>query len=220
MARGDKPYLRKSTDRKAQISPLNWTNAFLICALRSVDFSGKVYHPEPPHAQSLFLFPIVFGINLIHFFNGKKNRTGLDLIMHLSWVFDPSRGSCHLKEGEQSLRAKRFLAMESVIVNHCEFQRHHGDLSAKGETKSAKGETKSANFWQGKVEAHRQLCEFLARESVNSSPILARQWWRHFSLSLCLYLSLPLSPKVPHAQYRKRFHASYNKYTRWTYSLG
>ena len=27
-------------------------------------FSGKVYHPDPPHAQSLFLFPIVFGINL------------------------------------------------------------------------------------------------------------------------------------------------------------
>ena len=50
----------------------------------------------------------------------------------------------------------------------------------------------------------------LARESVNSSPILARQWWRHFRLclSLCLYLSL--SPKVPHAQYRKRFRASYN----------
>ena len=62
MARGDKPYLRKSTDRKAQISPRNWTNAFLICALRSVDFLGKVYHPEPPNAQSLFLFPIVFGI--------------------------------------------------------------------------------------------------------------------------------------------------------------
>ena len=38
VARGDKPYLRKSTDRKAQISPLNWTNDFLICALRSVDF--------------------------------------------------------------------------------------------------------------------------------------------------------------------------------------
>ena len=38
VARGDKPYMRKSTDRKAQISPLNWTKAFLICALRSVDF--------------------------------------------------------------------------------------------------------------------------------------------------------------------------------------
>ena len=60
------------------------------------------------------------------------------------------------------------------------------------------------------------LCEFLARESVNSSPILARQWWRHFrlslslSLSVCISLSLSLSPKVPHAQYRKRFRASYN----------
>ena len=69
---------------------------------------------------------------------------------HLSWVFDhSSRGSCHLKEGEQSLRAKKFLAMESV--NYCEFQRHHGDLSVKGETGSVKGEAKSANIWQGKV---------------------------------------------------------------------
>ena len=38
VARGDKPDMRKSSDRKAQISPLSWTNAFLICALRSVDF--------------------------------------------------------------------------------------------------------------------------------------------------------------------------------------
>ena len=30
VARGDKLYLRKSTDRKAQISPLSWTNTFLI----------------------------------------------------------------------------------------------------------------------------------------------------------------------------------------------
>ena len=39
----------------------------------------KVYHPEPPHAQSLFLFPIVFGINLIQFFDGK-NKIGLGKI--------------------------------------------------------------------------------------------------------------------------------------------
>ena len=38
----------------------------------------------------------------------------------------------------------------------------------------------------------------LARESVNSSPILARQWWRHFRL--CLSLSL---------YYRKRGSVSY-----------
>ena len=29
-------------------------------------FSGKVYHPEPPHAQSIFLFPIVFGNNIFN----------------------------------------------------------------------------------------------------------------------------------------------------------
>ena len=70
---------------------------------------------------------------------------------HLSWVFDhSSRGSCHLKEGEQSLRAKTYLAIWKVCT-HCNFQRHHGDLSVKGETGSVKGETKSANFWQGKV---------------------------------------------------------------------
>ena len=35
--------------------------------------------PIVPHAQSLFLFPIVFGINLIHFFDGK-NKIGLGRI--------------------------------------------------------------------------------------------------------------------------------------------
>ena len=47
---------------------------------------------------------------------GRKNRAGQDLIICLGFtVFDhSSRGSCHLQEGEQSLRAKKFLAMESV----------------------------------------------------------------------------------------------------------
>ena len=62
-------------------------------------------------------------------------------------------------------------------------------------------------FGKGKCK----LIEFWQRERVNSSPILARQWWRHFRLSLYLSLSLSLSPNVPHAQYRKRFRASYNK---------
>ena len=37
-------------------------------------FSQMVFIPRAqPHAQSLFLFPIVFGINLIHFFDEKKD---------------------------------------------------------------------------------------------------------------------------------------------------
>ena len=60
------------------------------------------------------------------------------------------------------------------VRTHCEFQRHNGDL-------------------------YRQLCGFLARESVNSSPTLARQWWRHFRLSLSLSVSLSLS--LSHRKY-------------------
>ena len=37
-------------------------------------FSGGVYPRAQPHAQSLFLFPIVFGINLIHFFRWEEGR--------------------------------------------------------------------------------------------------------------------------------------------------
>ena len=72
-----------------------------------------------------------------------------------------------------------------------------------------------------------EKCEFLARESVSSSPIVRifgnrkRKFIANFSatmvtslpslsLSVCISLSLSLSPKVPHAQYRKRFRASYN----------
>ena len=79
-------------------------------------------------------------------------------------------------------------------------------------------------FGKGKCKLIANCANF-GKESVNSSPILARQWWRHFrlslslslslsfSLSLSLYLSLSLSHRftVPHAQYRKRFRASYNK---------
>ena len=53
-------------------------------------------------------------------------------------------------------------------------------------------------------------CKFIANFSatmVTSLPSLSVS----LSLSLCLYLSLSLSPKVPHAQYRKRFRASYNE---------
>ena len=36
-----------------------------------------------PHVQSLFLFPIVFGINLIHFFDEKKDGAAGNLIVCL-----------------------------------------------------------------------------------------------------------------------------------------
>ena len=44
------------------------------------------------------------------------------------------------------MRAKNFLAMESVNSLRISAPMQYGDLSAKGETGSVKGETKSANF--------------------------------------------------------------------------
>ena len=90
--------------------------------------------------------------------------------------------------------------MESV--NSAHFKRWETEVQNFGkEKRKTLRQYWGAHFWQGEVQ--------------NSSPILARQWWRHFrlslSLSLSLYLSLSLSPNVPHAQYRKRFRASYNE---------
>ena len=75
----------------------------------------------------------------------------------------------------------------------------------------------------GKCEGRNEKCEFLARESVSSSPMVQIfgkgkcKFIANFSAtmvtslpSLSLCISLSLSPKVPHAQYRKRFRASYN----------
>ena len=122
------------------------------------------------------------------------------------------------EEGEQNLRAKTFLAMESVSSLRISAppwwplrEGRDGECEERNE--------KCEFLARESVKANRQLCEFLARESVNSSPILARQWWRHFrlslSVSLSLSLSLSLSPKVPHAQYRKPFRASYNNTLFW-----
>ena len=61
----DKHHLRKSADRKAQISPVSGTHAFLICAFRSADFLRWCLSPERNLTHFFFLFPIVFGINSI-----------------------------------------------------------------------------------------------------------------------------------------------------------
>ena len=99
---------------------------------------------------------------------------------------------------------------------------HKGKISVKGETGSMKGETISANFWQGKVQIYRQFKR--DNGDATSVSLLPSHYFRlttsvsllpshYFRLSLSLSLSLSLfspSPIVPHAQYRKRFRASYN----------
>ena len=51
---GDKHQLRKSADRRAQISPVSGTNAFLICAFRSAVFLRWCLSPERNLTHNLF----------------------------------------------------------------------------------------------------------------------------------------------------------------------
>ena len=155
-----------------------------------------VYHPESPHAQSLFLFPIVFGINLIHFFVGKNN-IGLGRIWSFVLGFRSLVARLVPFQRGGTKREKKFLAMESVNSLR---------ISAPQWWPLREGR-------DGKCEGRDEKCEFLARESVNSSPIVrifgkgkckfianfSATMRRHFRLSLFLSLSLSLS--LSHRKY-------------------
>ena len=68
VVRGDKHNLSKSANRNAQISVIHSAHGWFVrCDLQI--YSGCVCHLEQLHAQSPFLFPIVFSINLIPFFD-------------------------------------------------------------------------------------------------------------------------------------------------------
>ena len=53
---------------------------FVLCDLQI--FSGKVYHPEPPHAQSVFLFPIVLVLIVVVFQGSWPSHTSMTFNCH------------------------------------------------------------------------------------------------------------------------------------------
>ena len=63
-----------------------------------------------PHAQSLLLFPIVFDINLIHFFDEKKDGAAGSLVLVLRSPVTPFDRS---KTKNEKLKCK-FLARKSA----------------------------------------------------------------------------------------------------------
>ena len=75
VVRGDKHNLRKSANRNAQISVIHSAHYTDLCFCNLQIFSGCVCHLEQLHAQSPFLFPIVFSINLIPFFDILLSRS-------------------------------------------------------------------------------------------------------------------------------------------------
>ena len=132
--------------------------------------SQVVFFPQAqPHAQSLFLFPIVFGINLIHFFDEKKDGAAGNSIVCFSVsipchaIWQKENEECELFRRVQRFllpKAKRrmrtvskgatFMATESA--NSAPFKR--GERGANvWQRKSAKlfANTEGAHFWRGKV---------------------------------------------------------------------
>ena len=136
--------------------------------------------------------------HLIHFFDffGEKKERCSRKFDRLLCCFDP----LSITPLDSAKNANRFEKCNVFGNRKCE-------LSAIQERRNW-----GANFWQGKAQNSSQLlrCTFLARRSAkliaNFSATMVTSL-RSFSLSLSV--SLSLSPNVSHAQYRKRFRASY-----------
>ena len=111
-------------------------------------FSGGVYPPSATSRTiSFFLFPIVFGINLIHFFDEKKDGPPENSIVCQVRCFDPL--SRHLTEVKRSRRVRIFGRLRTV---------------SKSATFLAKESVNSAPFTTGKTEVQlfgKEKCKIL-----------------------------------------------------------
>ena len=148
-----------------------------------------------PHAQSLFLFPIVFGIDFIHFFDEKDGAAGNSIVCFGASI------PCHAIW--QKRRRMRTVSKSATYLRATEVwtQRQRIYVQRKCELSAIQ---------EG---SPRKRCKFLARKVQNSSPILRCTFWQgkvqnsspisallkvtslpshslSLSLSLCISLSL------------------------------
>ena len=147
-----------------------------------------VFIPQAqPHAQSLFLFPIVFGINLIHFsdfFDEKEERCSR-IVCFAASIPCQTR---HLTVRRMRTVSKSATLLATESVNSAPFWR---------------GETEVQIFWQGKAQNSSPIlrCTFLARRSAKlianfSATMVTSLPSISLSLSLCISLSLSLSHRM------------------------
>ena len=184
---GDKHHLRKSADQNAHISPVSGSNAFLICAFfRSADFLRWCLSLKRnlTHMQSLLLFPIVFGINLIHFFDEKKDDAAGNLIVCFS-VSIP----CHSIDRSKTKNANCFEDCNVFGNGKCE-------LSAIQEGRNYI-KLKMQFFWQGKVQTSSPIlrCKILARKSAKLIANFSATTVSDVT-SVCLCFSLSLTERT------------------------
>ena len=132
---GNKHHLRKicrskSTNQFGERNERLPDLCFSICRFFQVVFIPQAQ----PHSQSLFLFPIVFGINLIHFFDisTRKNGAARNSIVCFAASIPCRSRNLTVRRMRTVSKSATFLATESV--NSAPFTR---------------GETEVRIFWQG-----------------------------------------------------------------------
>ena len=105
----------KSTNQDGIRSAHRTDLCFSICR-----FSQVVFIPwAQPHAQSHFQFPIVFGINLIHFFDEKKDgaagiRSFVSVLRSPVTLFDRSDEECELFRRVQRIYVQRKCELSAI----------------------------------------------------------------------------------------------------------
>ena len=168
--------------KKNQLLSTNHQNPYqlrlvMICAQQLIFL--QFFNTRASSRTISFLFPIVFGINLIEFFD-VSNR----------WPLREGRdGKCEGGNDKCDFLARESANLSPILAR--QWWRHFRLWWPLREGRD------------GECEGRNDKCEFLARESANLSPNLARQWWRHFRLTtsvsllpshyFCLSLSLSLS---------------------------
>ena len=162
-------------------------------------FSGGVYPPSATSRTITFSISNSFGINLIHLFDEKKDgAAGNSIVCFVLrspvMPFDRSKtknANCFEERNGFGNGKCELSALQEGEKLRCKFLAR----------KSAKLFAKVQFFGKERCKIHRQFQRYLGDVTSVSLSL---------SLSLSLYLSLSLSPSAPHAQYRKRFRASYN----------
>ena len=101
--------------------------------LFDLQISQVVFIPQAqPHAQSLFLFPIVFGVNLIHFFDisTRKNGAAGNLIVCFAASIPCQSRHLTVRKMRTVSKSATFLATESV--NSAPFKRGETEVQFFG----------------------------------------------------------------------------------------
>ena len=155
-----------------------------------------------PHAQSLFLFPIVFGINLIHFFDffGEKEERCSRKFDRLLCCFDP----LSITPFDSTKNANRF--------EKCVFGNGKCDFSANQE-----GRNWGANFGKAQNSSPILRCTFLARRSAKLIANFSATMVTSLpSFSLCISLSLSHRMYLTHNIGNASAFPIIDKNRRWT----